>query len=313
MNEGFAKLAVGGWGGWTHPDTMRGVLQTYGRYSVANSGPCSHWLNQFACQHDALLVLISVGTLFFECVVVVGALLIPPEFRVVMVVASVGLHCGIAAMQSLVIGFAFLPNVAGYWLGFAGSQTTVFSPAWWAATAVVMTSLGALALRRGVPLPEDWPLSPIALFAWSHTQWRALFDRFAEGKTRLVLCADGDACQPGAKVVGKFGTSASGGVGECPTVPMVPRGANGCVYDGWEQCVGETLVFSSILRAVQQEGERMASPAWDATSFIGAVNAWLRSDRPLEEVYSGRPVIRAFYVEVADGKDGDLVVSKVLV
>ena len=41
----------------------------------------------------------------------------------------------------------------------------------------------ALALARGAPLPEAWPLSPIALFMWSGEQARAS----ASGRPRAAL------------------------------------------------------------------------------------------------------------------------------
>jgi hypothetical protein len=258
-----------------------------------------------------LLVLISLGTLFFECLVTIASLFLPPRLRVVMVVASVGLHMGIAAMQSLVIGCAFLPNIAGYWLGFAGMGTDLFTPAWWVAVSIVMASVGTLVIRKGVPVPEDWPVSPIALFAWSHRQWESLFARFAEGKTRIVLCTDGEKCLPGTLVLSKWGTSAAGGVGECPSVEIFPRGKTGCVYDGWEQCIGETLVFPPVLKAVLQEGSKMNAPEWNAGDFVAALNVWFQTDMPLVEIHTGRPVTRAFYVEVKERTEG-VVVARVL-
>ena len=289
-SSGWAKVLIGGARGWSHPDTMRGVLRAYGKHSVADSGPASKALCEFACSQDWLLVAISVGTLVFECVLVPAALLLPPTVRWTLVLASVALHLGIASMQSLVIGLAFLPNVAPYVLGFASAGADVR-----AAVVVCATSAAAVACRRGHVLPEDWPVSPFALFAWNHQQWGVLFARFKEGDTRLILRTDSEQCSVGATVVGKWGAnSRANGAGSGG--PTKRRGAS--CYDAWEQSMGETLVFGGVLRALELEWVGIAADGWNTSRFCANVSVWLQAERRLVDIYSGRPLTQANFVRV---------------
>ena len=81
------------------------------------------------------------------------------------------MHVGIALAMSLRVGVVFLTTLPGYVLGFS-CAAPLLSPAWLLALAVGALPT-ALALARGAPLPEAWPLSPIALFMWSGEQVRA--------------------------------------------------------------------------------------------------------------------------------------------
>ena len=51
-----------------------------------------------------------------------AALLLPPPARLLVFAVSLSLHLGIAAVQSFVIGFAFLPGAGCYLLGFGGGD-----------------------------------------------------------------------------------------------------------------------------------------------------------------------------------------------
>ena len=42
-------------------------------------------------------------------------------------------------------------------------------------------------MLHGRLTPEEWPLTPFALFAWSGAQWEALFRNLVDGRVRLVL------------------------------------------------------------------------------------------------------------------------------
>ena len=78
--------------------------------------------------------------------------------RLWLVWISVALHLGIAGAQSLVIGLAFLPNVASYLYGFGAPDCEPFTTAgggWLVAVAVTVTSAACVA-ARGRVLPEDW-------------------------------------------------------------------------------------------------------------------------------------------------------------
>ena len=153
------------------------------------------------------------------------------------------LHMGIAVVQSLDIG-AFLPNLGTYLLGFGAADATPGSAGWWCALGISAAGAVPLALRRRL-VAEDWPLSPFALFAFSGRQWDALFTHLdllpgvADRRTRLVLGPAAMASPVGCAVVGRL---SSGGSNDSDGAKVV--------YNGWEQVIGETLVFNEVLDGV---------------------------------------------------------------
>ena len=127
-------------------------------------------------------------------------------------------------LPSFLIGVAFLPNLGTYLLGFGAADVARGGAGWACAVAVAGASAAPLALRRRLA-PEDWPLTPFALFPYSGEQWDALFACLVRGRVRLVLSAAAAAAPVGCRVVRKEGPAPS------------PAGGGGavCVYDGWEQ------------------------------------------------------------------------------
>ena len=300
-SSGFSKVLIGGVIGWAAPGTMRSVLRSYGALSLANLGPGWPALNRWSVRHDTVLVGMSVSTLIFECVAVPASLFLGVELRVWLAFASVALHLGIASAQSLIIGFAFIPNVASYVYGFGAPDCEPFdsSGGWPVAVAVVAAS-SACVILRGKLLPEDWPSSPFALFPWSGPQWDLLFDRLSRGRTRLVLasveCQNPLGCAVLAKDSGEADFKKS-----ARSVADTAR----IVHDSWEQVVGETLVMSELLPAF--DFEAMAKPDWKESAWpkrvASAVQAWLERDRRLIVVSTGKPLLRAYFVELHATKD----------
>jgi hypothetical protein len=128
-SSGWAKVLVGGLSGWLSPGTLRSVIQCYGKYSLGEAGPAIPAMNRLVASSDVLLTSLSAKTLLFECILVPASLFLPSHLRVYMIVASVALHFGIAAVQSGLVGLAFVPNIATYILGF-GADLPVGSPPW---------------------------------------------------------------------------------------------------------------------------------------------------------------------------------------
>jgi len=213
--------------------------------------------------------------------------------RCLLTLASVGLHIGIAVSQSAGIGLAFLPNVATYILGF-GSSVTVLSPEWF--TAIIFGFAGPamyLLLAGARTLPEDWPMSPFALFPWSGPQWNILFGRFVTGDTRLVLSttavkADGLV---GRTVRPKHGTANEWGSVE----PGQPGASESTLHDGWELVMGETVIHDPVVRAIDWQA------SWKPTAFTAAVEAWLARDSRLVEIETGAPLRYCSFVRVDSG------------
>jgi len=290
VSSGLAKLYIGG-AEWVRPETMRSIMRTYGRLSFSEGGPWSPKLNRLVSDHDSLAWADSLGTLFFECVAVPLAFAVPVGARLTLGVTMLLMHVGIFAVQSAVIGVFFVPNVASYTLGF-GADLPWGSPGWWVALAVCLASVGLVATRMRL-LPEDWPLTPLALFGWSGRQWNTLFARFVSGRTRLVLSAEQE-CEPlGRPVVERMMRSSTS-----------PKAA--AVYSAWDLCLGETTVQNDILEAL--DFGAMEQDGWCAAAFVQSVEAWLVRSQRLLELGSGRPLVRAFFVELAE----DGTVSRVL-
>lgn len=298
-SSGFAKLLVGGVSSWAAPETMRSILRHYGRFNLADAGPLSPMLNRFVCEHDSIASAIAAATLVFECVLVPLSLFLPcggPRFAVAL--ASVGLHIGIATVQSGVVGLAFLPNLATYLLGF-NNDLEVGSDGWWLSLVVTAVSAFAVIGRGWRLLPENWPLTPFALFAWSSFQWNLLFTHFVRRRTRLALAvsstalAAGKAGLIGASVVSAYDQEAQ---------PVRRSEKKGLVlFDGWEQCIGETLVFQEVLDCI--DFEAMASvqggtftDACGAVQLVTQVEWWLEQQKRLLVAETGEVLTKAFWV-----------------
>ena len=264
--------------------------------------------------------MFSWTTLLFEVVIVPLVLFVPPVARPVALLASVGLHLGIGVAQSAGIGLAFLPNIATYALGFsAHGPVLLTSFAWWIAlTIAVAPAVVAFAVRRNL-LPEDWPCTNFALFAWSSRQWEFLFERFRRGKTRLVLCtAASFSGPPTPEKLRGIHVTRKADPAQRTRMATNPGGAlDIVVHDAWEQIVGETLVFPTLMWPLL-EGAKLprAKPGAPTRSynrddwlreFAVLVSKWLRRARLIEHV-SGNPVLYAVAVRV----DADNVVTDVL-
>jgi hypothetical protein len=102
-SSGYAKLLVGGTE-WAKSCTLDSVLEQYQKYNVPQGGPGLPALTRFARSQPWILSALASGTLLFECVLVPSSLFLPPALRVYMVYGSLGLHLGIAVMQSWLIG-----------------------------------------------------------------------------------------------------------------------------------------------------------------------------------------------------------------
>lgn len=322
-SSGAAKVMVGGAAAWAEADTLGTVLEQYSRLSLQAGGPGSPSAGAWLRRRPLALRLLGGGTLLFECALVPAALLMPQSWRPLVALASLGMHVGILTVQSAVIGLAFLPNLAVYYLGFGAHGTAPpLSAGWWLAVGISALSFGiplaspaprrpprehAAALEfRYRPIAEEFPLTNFALFAWSAEQWRLLFARLVEGRTRLVLVPAGLAAADllGRTVCGKWGP----GTKVSELQPGRSAAASGweesVVYDGWEQCIGETLCFPTVLDGIRVDA--MARDDWDGDCLVRVVAEWLRAGR-LVRASDGRPMAAAAYVRVDLGPDGATV------
>jgi len=338
-SSGLAKLRVAGLAAWCRPDTLGGVMKTYGSLSIGDGGPGSAALNRFLVGHPPIVSLLATSTMVFEVCVVPGALALPRALQPLLTALSVGLHLGIAASQSLGIGLAFMPNLAAYSLGFGSILDASYaghcatgdplmhpedkSSSLWIAVAVASLGLVPPAITGNL-WAESWPCSPFALFAWSGPQWDFLFENFVRGNTRLVMTLAGleKGALVGRRIIEKYtdkneraATTASNNQSRSSSVSASP-----CVYDAWEQCLGETIIHNAILPATlklfarngvgdlsgvrkkeRQTQKQLKAAAW--SSFVSAVQTWLVAEERLMEVGTSLPMARCSFVRIKDPKN----------
>ncbi|CAE8587010.1 unnamed protein product [Polarella glacialis] len=200
----------------------------------------------------------------------------------------VGLHLGIYLLQSGLIGFFFIPNVATYVLGF-GANLRVGEAEWWLAVATVGLPMGYVVLARRL-LPENWPLTPFALFGWSGRQWDALFETLVTGKTRLVLSSGLLNGPQGLRIVSR--SMRDGGRADGFNEEVV--------YCCWDVCLGDTTVHNDMLDAL--DFETLGTAFWDSAAFVQKVTMWLSTNRRVIELKAGRPLLCAHFIRM--GEDG---------
>lgn len=298
-SSGFCKVMVGGTKHWAAPDTLRAVLNEY-KDLPFGVGPGSKALCEYCVARDWILLLLNVGTLLFECGLAPAALIMPPGWRFVMIVGSVALHLGICVLQSFGIGLAFLPGLATYFVGYAageGDHVEVLSQEW--VCSIVIFALPTLyMLFTQKVLPEDFPLTPYALFTWNSKQWTSIHGLFVNNDTRLVLATDDVAIvdMPGCTVLNKWGMPSVGeGVEGISASRARPEHDRTRVFDAWDQIIGQTLVFNPVVRALDFDA---MSADWDASVACRRIEDWLREERPFFEVSSGMALVRCYFVRL---------------
>jgi len=294
ISSGIAKLRVGGVA-WAYPSTMRGVLGHYVNKAGAD-GPLIKPLTAWARSSKAVLFGFGAGTLFFECVVVPLGLFLPPGLRVMVAYGAFGMHVGIAALQSLAIGTAFLVNSVIYAYGFGSGVQPFTSGNGWPEALAVASASAFYSIFIGL-LPENFPSTPFALFAWNGKQWDSLFEHLVTGNTRLVVSPDGPP-QVGAEVFPKVaGTELAGGDGR-------PDCSQSCTFDAWDQFLGETLVPSSdFAKRIFPNDSGLHVP-----NLCRAVDEYLKAES-IVVIDTGRPALQSFFVQL---KPGTQVVARVL-
>eukprot|EP00930_Biecheleria_cincta_P042909 TRINITY_DN29522_c0_g1_i1.p1 TRINITY_DN29522_c0_g1~~TRINITY_DN29522_c0_g1_i1.p1 ORF type:complete len:448 (+),score=47.42 TRINITY_DN29522_c0_g1_i1:30-1346(+) len=292
-SSGLAKLYIGGLE-WLGPGPLESVLRTYGDLSFSSGGPGSPKMSKLVRDSPLSMSLLDRMTLLYEVLVVPAALFLPPSARLAVGLGGmICLHLGIYVFQSAIIGVFFIPNVATYTLGF-GSNLEVGDAEWYASPCLFCLSIGYVALTRSL-LPENWPLTPFALFGWSGSQWDALHDTFVRSETRLVMSAGLMNGPLGLKVVGRGIRGSS-----CADDEDV-------VYDFWDVLLGDTMVHNDILRAI--DFETLGSPLWDPASFTRRVETWLSTHRRVIELRSSRALVSANFVRVDDRGFVDEVIA----
>ena len=343
--SGWSKVLIGGARGWSNGDTLYTVIRHYSRFTVAETGPALPFLSEMLLtpRMRPAVAMLSVLTLFFETLIVPLSLLLPSSLRFTMVLASLSMHVGIAAVQSFIIGMAFVPNIACYTLGFGGffrfegegqdGLEPGLGDGWFVAVALVFAlSLGTLfctlALLRSKSnanskamanstvsvrlLPENWPCTPFALFAWNGLQWRELFMRFSSGNSRLVLLTAVPSMGSGNGGRDETGILGVPLLHHCgPSYRDTLEAKTVRLHDFWELGIGETFAHSELLERYRWGAKQKVDREWDAQQFVHDVADWLKKERRLVDLVSGEYLSEAAFVKV-HSRDGTFVVAEVL-
>lgn len=316
MATGVAKARIAGPCGWASAG-LPAILERHSADAVL-----PQWL--LAQLPSGLVRLLGFAVLFVECacpLILVafrcGAEASEEEFaRVLVVLAVLGLHVGIALFLSLIIG-------ARMALGCLGPYAYVLI----ASGAATSARLRFLSLVGVAPcvwqicvglLPEDWPCSNFALFAWSGAQWQCLWKSFEQGDVRLVI-STAELRHPesllGRHIGSKFGPKLPRGDfddgdsatwREAPT--RAPSEASGdeagpAAFDAWETLVGRTIVHPGVLPIIEDYASARASQAECARR----IQEWLRSDTTptMVEIGSGEACRFCYFVKVQRCGDVD--------
>ena len=83
------------------------------------------------------------------------------------------------------------------------------------------------------------------------------------------------------------------------------------MYNGWEQCFGETLVYEPLLPALRSEFAHANEAEWEPAHLTAAVQGWLVTHERLFERQTGLPLRRAFFVEISETTEGPDAVARV--
>lgn len=276
FSSGAAKLRIGGvrW-----PESLGTVLKKY-MNAPWPFGPGWPRAARWMLRNPSLLRSFAIGTLGFEAGFPAALLLLPPS---ALFVACTGLHVGIMLFQSVGVGISFLaPNVVLYAYAFSGDVNTLSMSL--VAPSVARFFIFGLA-------PRNFPVSPFALFAWSDDQWKTLHERYVEGRRKIAIGIRPPAV--GDKFVQRFYSHTLG--------PALDAHTDNTTYDAWERCFGETLVFNTLLPDIL---DNLSSPSSESNKgLVEAIECWLRTQRPLVEIHSGKFLRHCAYVELHPDRD----------
>tara|TARA_B110000091_G_scaffold7514_1_gene7352 strand:- start:29 stop:790 length:762 start_codon:yes stop_codon:yes gene_type:complete len=241
----------------------------------------------------------------------------PSNQRWAMMFVSVAMHIGIGVLQSFIIGAAFLPNVATYWFGFGSIVVEVGSTAWLASVVVVglwgalTFALTTTANKKTVRLlPEDWPCTPFALFAWNGNQWKTLFDRYVTSNRRLVVYNSKDIIKEGLSIAPRC-WSREACLQAKQNRDVVGNNKDPIMHNGWELLCGETFCHTQVFDELHLNDDR----EWNAKEFVSAVSKWMENCKRFVVVgnggisvvhASGKTIDRVAYVIIApQEKEGE--------
>ena len=292
FSSGLAKLAVGG-AAWLAPETLRFYLSVYA--ASASAKPASPRLSAWARARPWATAALAAATVALECALVPATLVAPAAWRFGFgACGMIALHVGIALLMSAQVALAFFTVLPSYLVAFS-CPAAAFTPHAGLAALVGLLAPGAwCAARRGL-LPEAWPVSPVNLFLWNGAQARALATQLMTGDTRVVMSADAQADIVGRTVMHHGAVMRNDD----------DATAKGVVHDSVLRVVGFTIVQGDLYDAApERDGE------WNISRFVQKLEEWLARERRVVEMRTGRPLVRAYFVRIADKKVAEVLVPR---
>jgi hypothetical protein len=300
LSSGYSKLAAGGWSSsgtplWLHSSTMETYLTCYREARTRFDRPVFSGLNELVSKSRALTRLISLAILLLELMLVPASLAMPPSSRPLACYALIGMHVGIVSLMSFKVGVAFFTTIPVYLYAFDCDAEIGTKPWLLAALLGLGPTLCSVLL---IPIPENWPFTPVSLFMWDGKAAQILLRLLMIEDTRMVFATKKVASEgiEGLKVLHH---------GE-----VLNDNEDAVVHD----CVLKTIGFTMI-----QGGDAMVEAVWalkqdpkissTATrAFLHRTWATLTLDRRLVEVHTGEDLLHVYLVRV----DDDMRVSDVI-
>ena len=81
--------------------------------------------------------------------------------------------------------------------------------------------------------------------------------------------------------------------------------AKGVVHDAVLRVIGFTIVQGDLYDvAPGRDGE------WNISNFVTELEGWLARERRVVEMQTGRPLLRAYFVRIADKKVAEVLVPR---
>ena len=321
--SGYAKIASGGSSllQWTDSSTLETYLTCYRLARNKIDRPLLPKLNKIISHSKTLTSCLAGAVLLLEVIVVPASLFMPSSSssRSMVCNALIAMHIGIASIMSVKVGLAFLTTIPVYQFAFT-CNVEIGSHPWF--VAVLVGSGPTVFTWLIMPIPENWPFTPVSLFMWDGTTAQVLLRLFMTEDTRMVLSTTKVASKGiiglqvlhhGAVVESKERSISKVNYGNDDDDDGLKR--ERCSYDDdghydnnnvVHDCVMKTIGFTLIqggepmLEAIAalKHNPKITGPA--VQTFVHRTWASLTLDRRFIEAHTGDDLSHVFLVRIDD-------------
>lgn len=303
FSTGYSKVAVSGWKSWLHPKTMQAYLTCYGQARHAINRPIWMAGNRIVANSRLLSGLVAFSVLTLECILVPASLFLDESRRPQVAYLLIFMHIGIALLLSFKVASSFWTTIPVYLYGFS-CQAEFASKPWFLALAIAFgPTLVATILKggedgSGLILPENWPWTPVGLFAWQGTVADVLSQLLMTGDTRLVLTT------PKVAATGLVGLRVlhQGELRDHDEKMVTEqKDFTDDVHDAVMRTVGFTLVQGGepLVEVIQSmQYDKSANFSTSMETLVHRTWAWLNVERRLFDARTGEQLTCAYFVRI---------------